>query len=93
MVINRLVTTRQKKFLERTFTALGISIEDFMEVNNLIEFRKKTEEELAALRVENKFLTEVNMKQNEIIRDLNLRIEEINQRIDDLLYMNDNEAD
>ena len=93
MVINRLVTTKQKKFLEKTFKALGISIEDFMEVNNLIEFRYTTEKEIESLKNENKFLAEVNTKQNEIIRDLNIRIEELNQRIDDLLYMKDSEAE
>jgi hypothetical protein len=93
MFINRLVTTKQKKFLEKTFEALGISIEDFMEVNNLIEFRYTTEKEIESLKNENKFLAEVNTKQNEIIRDLNIRIEELNQRIDDLLYMRDSEAE
>lgn len=93
MTINRLVTTKQKKFLERTFNALGISIEDFMEINNLIEFRANTEKEINELKNENKFLAEVNTKQNEIIRDLYARIEEMSQRIDDLLYLRDNEAE
>lgn len=92
MIVNRLVTTKQKKFLERTFNALGISIEDFMEINNLIEFKKNTEEAIETLKKENKFLADVNTQQNEIIRDLFVKIEELNQRIDELLYMRDSEA-
>lgn len=93
MIVNRLVTTKQKKFLERTFNALGISIEDFMEINNLIEFKKNTEEAIDSLKKENKFLAEVNTTQNEIIKDLYGRIEDLNQRIDELLYMKDIEAE
>lgn len=93
MFINRLVTTKQKKFLEQTFDALGISIEDFMEINNLIEFKKNTEEAIDTLKNENKFLADVNTQQNEIIRDLFVKIEELNQRIDELLYMRDIEAE
>ena len=92
MTVNRLVTTKQKKFLEKTFECLGISIEDFMEINNLIEYKKKTDEEIEQLKRENKFLAEVNATQNEVIKNLNLKIEEVNQRIDDLLYMQDSEA-
>lgn len=92
MTVNRLVTTKQKKFLEKTFKCLGISIEDFMEINNLIEYKKKTDEEIEQLKRENKFLAEVNTTQNEVIKSLNLKIEEVNQRIDDLLYMQDSEA-
>ena len=93
MYINRLVTTKQKKFLEKTFDALGISIEDFMEINNLIEFKTKTEAEIETLKKDNKFLAEVNTQQNEIIRELFVKIEELNQRIDELLYMRDVEAE
>lgn len=92
MIINRLVTTKQKRFLEKTFNALGISIEDFMEVNNLIEFKEETEREIAILKDENKFLAEVNTNQNNVIHDLLGMIEELNKRIDDLLYMRDVEA-
>lgn len=90
--MNRLVTTKQKKFLERTFKCLGISIEDFMEINNLVEFKNQTERDIEGLRNANKFLVEVNTQQNEIIRELNLRIEELNQKIDEMMLMTDNEA-
>ena len=93
MIVNRLVTTKQKKFLERTFNALGISIEDFMEINNLIEFKETTNKEIEALKRENNFLAEVNTTQNEIIKDLYSKIEDLNQRIDELLYMRDIEAE
>lgn len=93
MIVNRLVTTKQKKFLERTFNALGISIEDFMEINNLIEFKETTNKEIETLKRENNFLAEVNTTQNEIIKDLYSKIEDLNQRIDELLYMRDIEAE
>lgn len=93
MITNRLVTTKQKKFLEKTFKCLGISIEDFMEVNNLIEFKRETDEKIKALTNENKFLAEVNTTQNEVIKELNLKIETLNQKIDELfLYSRDIEA-
>jgi FtsZ-binding cell division protein ZapB len=92
MVMNRLVTTKQKKFLERTFNCLGISIEEFMEINNLMEFRNTTLAEIENLKKENKFLADINTKQNEIIRELSIRIDETNQKIDDLLLMTDTEA-
>jgi hypothetical protein len=92
VIVNRLVTTKQKKFLEKTFNALGISIEDFMEINNLIEFKEETEKEITILKNENKFLAEVNTNQNKVIQDLIGMIEELNKRIDDLLYMRDIEA-
>jgi hypothetical protein len=64
-----------------------------MEINNLIEFKKSTDERIGALVNENKFLADVNTRQNEIIKELNLRIEELNQRIDELiLYARDIEA-
>lgn len=92
MVMNRLVTTKQKRFLEKTFKCLGISIEDFMEINNLIEFKEKTNKQIASLKEDNKFLSDVNIEQNNIIHELHIRIEELNQKIDELMLMTDSEA-
>lgn len=88
MVINRIMTTKQKKFLEKTFECLGISIEDFMEINNL----KAYEERVKRLEDENKFLAEVNTKQNEVIIDLRGQIEELNQKVIELIIGVDSEA-
>lgn len=41
LITNRLVTTKQKKFLEKTLGCLGISIEDLLEINNLKELIKE----------------------------------------------------
>lgn len=88
MVINRIMTTKQKKFLEKTFECLGISIEDFMEINNL----KAYEERVQQLERDNKFLADVNTKQNEVIVDLRGQIEELNQKLIELIVGVDTEA-
>lgn len=41
MITNRLVTTRQKKFLDKVFKALDINIEDLIEINNLRVLKEK----------------------------------------------------
>jgi predicted nuclease with TOPRIM domain len=82
------MTTKQKKFLEKTFECLGISIEDFMEINNL----KAYEERVKRLEDENKFLADVNTKQNEVIIDLRGQIEELNQKVIELIVGVDSEA-
>lgn len=41
--INRLVTTKQKKFLERTFKCLGIDIDELLEVNNIRHLKEENE--------------------------------------------------
>jgi hypothetical protein len=74
-VINRLVTTRQKKFLEKTFECLGISIDDLLEINNLraIQKEKKELEERVKLLEENAVLA------NETINSLNKLVAELIQ--------------
>lgn len=88
MVINRIMTTKQKKFLEKTFECLGISIEDFMEINNLRAYEARVHQ----LEQENKFLAEVNTKQNEVIVGLRGEIEDLNLRLDQLILGEDSEA-
>lgn len=74
-MINRLVTTRQKKFLEKTFECLGISIDDLLEINNLraIQNEKKELEERVKLLEENAVLA------NETINSLNKLVAELIQ--------------
>lgn len=92
MVINRIMTTKQKKFLEKTFDCLGISIEDFMEINNLRTYMKETDEKIIKLESDNKFLAEVNTEQNKVIVDLRGQIEELNQKVMELIFGVDTEA-
>jgi hypothetical protein len=70
MVINRLVTTKQKKFLEKTFNCLGIDIEQFLEVNNISAIKKRNEE----LEERVKFLEESLKNTNLIISELSKEI-------------------
>lgn len=44
MIINRLVTTKQKKFLEKTFECLGITVEEMLEINNIRAIKEENEE-------------------------------------------------
>lgn len=44
MTINRLVTTKQKKFLEKTFECLGITVEEMLEINNIRAIKEENEE-------------------------------------------------
>lgn len=53
MITNRLVTTKQKKFLEKTLGCLGISIEDLLEINNLKELIKENQDLKEQIKVLN----------------------------------------
>lgn len=73
MITNRLVTTRQKKFLEKTLGCLGISIEDLLEINNLKELIKKNEElqkQVEVLNASNVVMAETIQRMQENITDL-----------------------
>lgn len=73
MITNRLVTTRQKKFLEKTLGCLGISIEDLLEINNLKELIKKNEElqkQVEVLNASNVVMAETIQRMKENITDL-----------------------
>lgn len=74
-MINRLVTTKQKRFLEKTFKCLDISIDDFIEINNLkqIKEEKKQLEERVHLLEQNAVL------QNDTINSLNKLVAELIQ--------------
>lgn len=69
MIVNRLVTKKQKKFLEKTFACLDISIEDLMEINNLkevIKQNKELQEQINVLNASNLVMAQTieQMKQN-----------------------------
>lgn len=73
MITNRLVTIRQKKFLEKTLGCLGISIEDLLEINNLKELIKKNEElqkQVEVLNASNVVMAETIQRMQENITDL-----------------------
>lgn len=57
MITNRIMTTRQKKFLEKVFKALDINVEDLIEINNL----KALKGEIIALK-------QIVEQQNETIK-------------------------
>ena len=53
----KIMTTRQKSFLEKTLKCLDISLDEFMEIQNTIEYRKKTDERVAFLEKKIDLLT------------------------------------
>jgi cell division protein FtsB len=72
-MINRLVTTRQKKFLEKTLGCLGVSIDDLLEINNLKELihkNKELEEQIKVLNATNVVMANEIQKMKENITEL-----------------------
>ena len=72
-MINRLVTTKQKKFLEKTFKCLDISIDDLLEINNLkelIQKNKDLEEQVKVLNATNLVMANEIQKMKENITEL-----------------------
>lgn len=72
-MINRLVTTKQKKFLEKTFKCLDISIDDLLEINNLkklIQKNKELEEQVKVLNATNLVMANEIQKMKENITEL-----------------------
>ena len=73
MIVNRLVTKKQKKFLEKTFDCLDISIEDLMEINNLkevIKQNKELQEQVNVLNATNLVMAQTIEKMKENITEL-----------------------
>lgn len=73
MIVNRLVTKKQKKFLEKTFACLDISIEDLMEINNLkevIKQNKELQEQVNVLNATNLVMAQTIEKMKENITEL-----------------------
>lgn len=72
-MINRLVTTKQKKFLEKTFKCLDISVDDLLEINNLkelIQKNKELEEQVKVLNATNLVMANEIQKMKENITEL-----------------------
>lgn len=44
MIYTKIMTTKEKKYIEKTLGILGLSIDDLLEVQNLKEIREETEE-------------------------------------------------
>ena len=73
MIVNRLVTKKQKKFLEKTFECLDISVDDLMEINNLKELikqNKELQEQINTLNAANIVMAETIQKMKENITEL-----------------------
>lgn len=70
MTINRLVTTKQKRFLEKTFECLGITVEEMLEINNIREIKKENEE----LKQRISFLEDSLKNTNIIVSELSKQI-------------------
>lgn len=67
---NRLVTTKQKKFIEKTCGALGINIDEMMEINNLSKIIKAQND-----------LFEIILKQGEQITQLKKEINDLQESV------------
>lgn len=73
MIINRLVTKRQKRFLEKTFACLDISVDDLLEINNLkelIQKNKELQEQVNVLNASNLVMAQTIEKMKENITEL-----------------------
>ena len=79
MTNTKIITTKQKKMLENILYALDVSLDDFLQIQNLKELKDKVEK----LEKENivkeeriRLLEQVNKQLLEDVQTLNLRIEE-----------------
>ena len=79
MTNTKIITTKQKKMLENILYALDVSLDDFLQIQNLKELKDKVEN----LQKENivkeeriRLLEQVNKQLLEDVQTLNLRIEE-----------------
>ena len=73
MIINRLVTKRQKRLLEKTFACLDISVDDLLEINNLkelIQKNKELQEQVNVLNASNLVMAQTIEKMKENITEL-----------------------
>ena len=62
-MINRIMTTKQKKFLEKTFECLGVDIDTFLLISELPNILAENK----TLREENTELRKILIEQNESI--------------------------
>lgn len=84
MIDTRIITTKDKKMLDRIFKVLGIDVNEFLKVNNLGEILYNIE----SLKNENEVLKKqidtqlkINDELVDKINELNLAIERVNQKI------------
>ena len=79
MTNTKIITTRQKKMLENILYALDVSLDDFLQIQNLKELKDKVEnlEKENIVKEERiRLLEQVNKQLLEDVQTLNLRIEE-----------------
>ena len=79
MINTKIITTKQKKMLENILYALDVSLDDFLQIQNLKELKDKVEnlEKENIVKEERiRLLEQVNKQLLEDVQTLNLRIEE-----------------
>lgn len=79
MTNTKIITTKQKKMLENILNALDVSLDDFLQIQNLKELKDKVEnlEKENIVKEERiRLLEQVNKQLLEDVQTLNLRIEE-----------------
>ena len=79
MTNTKIITTKQKKMLENILYALDVSLDDFLQIQNLKELKDKVEnvERENIVKEERiRLLEQVNKQLLEDVQTLNLRIEE-----------------
>lgn len=79
MTNTKIITTKQKKMLENILYALDVSLDDFLQIQNLKELKDKVEnlEKENIVKEERiRLLEQVNKQLLEDVQTLNLRIEE-----------------
>lgn len=72
-MVNRIMTTRQKKFLEKTLCCLGISIDELIDINNLSSYKGQIKEQ--AERID--LLEKAVIQSNEVISHLTNQVAEL----------------
>lgn len=63
---NRIVTTKQKKFIERTCIALGIDIDEMLEINELSSIKKSQKDLFDIILVQGQTINELKKEMNEL---------------------------
>ena len=81
MTINRLVTTKQKRFLEKTFKCLGIDVDEIMEINNIRKLKQEKEELEERVHNLEQSLTKTNETIVELSRNVTEFIDEMQQEM------------
>ena len=79
MTNTKIITTKQKKMLENILYALDVSLDDFLQIQNIKELKDKVEnlEKENIVKEERiRLLEQVNKQLLEDVQTLNLRIEE-----------------